>query len=85
MAKPIIKWSIKGFKELRRDPGVVNDLNERGMRVRDAAGPGYVMEGHQGRSRPSGRWRVTVRTGTPAAILDNAQNNTLIRALEAGR
>lgn len=78
---------IEGYYQLRSEPGVVGDLEARGGRVQSAAGgtaAGYDMDSRQGAKGPQGRWRVTVAAVTRGAMLDNARNNTLLRALGAG-
>lgn len=83
MAKPQIKWNLKGFRVLRTDPKVRADLEARAERIADAAGEGYVTD--SGITRGRGRARASVRTGTPESMEDNAKNNTLIRSLDRGR
>lgn len=85
MAKSKIKWNVAGFKQLRSEPGVVDDLEARAEAVAAAAGDGYVTGSRQGVARPQGRWRTSVVTGDFDAILDNARHQTLLRALDAGR
>jgi hypothetical protein len=80
-----IHWNMKGFHDLRSDPGLVADLEARLERIRAAAGEGFESSSRQGASRPEGRWRGTVITATPRAMALNARDNTLIRALDAGR
>lgn len=74
-----VKLNTAGFRALRNDPSVVNDLQSRGRRIQSAAGSGYVVEGGAGRNRA----RVVVIAASPAAMRDNAKNNTLIRAMGA--
>lgn len=81
-----IDWNLDGFKELRRDPGVVADLERRGQAILDACGgeaEGYGMVSHQGAARPEGRWQIEVGTVTPEAMVENARENTLVRNLGA--
>ncbi|WP_306365442.1 hypothetical protein [Nocardia sp. CC227C] len=83
-----VRHNIAGYYALRSEPGVVADLEARGQRVLAAAGgeaAGYGMDSRQGAKRPQGRWRVSVVTNTPEAMLDNAENNTLLRAMGAAR
>lgn len=83
MAKTRVDWNMKGFRELRTDPGVLKDMQDRAARIAAAAGPGYETD--SGITRGRGRARASVRTGTSEAAVDNAQNNTLLRSLDAGR
>lgn len=80
-----IEFNEDAFYELRRAPGVKVDLEARGNRVKSAAGEGYELESRQGAKRDEGRWRVSVVTATPEAMEENQDENTLLRALEAGR
>lgn len=56
-------------------------LEEAGAAIAAAAGDGVEVETFIGRNRA----RVTVRTATYKAMLDEAQNRTLTRAIDAGR
>lgn len=76
-----IKWSMKGFRELRKSREVMSDLIKRGQRIEASAGAGYTAAPFTGRTRG----RVSVMTEDQAAREDNARNNTLIRALDAGK
>lgn len=74
--------------DLRREPGVRQDCERRARAVLQAAGgeaAGYMMSSSQGAKRPQGRWRAAVFTSNFDAILDNARNNTLVRAFGAAR
>lgn len=78
----------RALYELRRHPALRADLERRGRAILNACGgeaAGYAMSSGQGARNPQGRWRVGVVAVTGAAIRDNATNNTLIRALSAGR
>lgn len=84
MAK--IKWKPKGFYRLRSEPGVVAELERRAAKIAARANSmggtdGYKTSSVQGRRRPQGRWRTTVITANAEAMRDNAENNTLTRAL----
>ncbi len=76
-----IKWNVPAFEEIRRDPSVKSDLAIRADRIAEAAGDGYESSSTEGATRS----RASVVTTTYAAIRDNAKNNTLIRAVDAGR
>lgn len=78
----------QGLYALRRDPAIRADLERRGRAILNACGgeaEGYALSSGQGARNPQGRWRVGVVTTTNGAIRDNATNNTLVRALSAGR
>ena len=80
-----IKHNVAGYKALRAAPGVVADLERRANAVKETAGDGFEMSSRQGAARPQGRWRTSVVTATPKAMRKNQRENTLLRALEAGR
>lgn len=81
MAKSRIKWRVAGFRELRLEPGVIDDLGERADRIAAAAGAGYEPSTFEGRNRG----RASVITADFDARRDNAKNQTLLRSLDAGR
>ncbi|PVE94994.1 hypothetical protein [Microbacterium sp. TPD7012] len=81
MAKSQIKWNLRAFRELRLEPGVIDDLGERADAIADAAGPGYEASTFEGKNRG----RASVITANANARRDNARNQTLIRSLDAGR
>lgn len=76
-----IKWRIPGFRELRLEPGVIDDLGERADRIASSAGAGYEASTFEGKNRG----RASVITADFDAIRDNAKNQTLLRSLDAGR
>lgn len=79
-----IKWKVKGFVELRKEPGVLADLDERARNIARAANqssPGYFPSSELGKRRA----RASVITGDADSMIDNAKNQTLLRALDAGR
>jgi len=56
-------------------------VDSRASRVAAAAGKGYVASPYEGKSRH----RASVFTQTPRAMVDSQKNNTLLRAIDAGR
>lgn len=80
MAKTRIKWRLPGFRELRLEPGVIADLEERAEAIAAAAGDGYEASAMAGKNRG----RASVITADYAAMRDNAKNQTLLRSLDAG-
>ena len=82
MARPKIKWNRAAFNALRTAPGVEADLTERAQAMAAAAGDGVEMLPAEAGRRRAHR---VVATVTVEAARANAKNNTLIRALDAGR
>lgn len=92
-----IKWNVQGFYDLRREPGVVSDLESRAERIASAArssGDGrYETSSQQGKKGPSptggpgyqGRWRTTVITADAKAQAETARHQTLHKSIDAGR
>lgn len=83
-----LSYKQGAFYELRREPGVRADCERRAAAVLEAAGgvdKGYMMSSTQGAKKRKGRWRAAVFTSNFAAIKDNAEENTLMRALNAAR
>lgn len=76
-----VKLHNKGFDELRKDSNLVADINARAQRIANAAGAGYEVSPRTGKKRH----RASVITESYEAAKDNAENNTLLRALDAGR
>ncbi|MGJ4077227.1 hypothetical protein ACN4BX_09245 [Corynebacterium macclintockiae] len=71
----------EGFDQMRSDPALVRDLNRRAHAIAKAAGEGYEVSSRTGKKRH----RVSVITESYEAAEDTAKNNTLLRALDAGR
>lgn len=76
-----IQWNLGAFEEIRRMPSVAAEIDSRAARIAAAAGPGYESSPYEGRSRH----RASVITATFDAIRDQHRNNTLWRAIDAGR
>lgn len=76
-----VKLDISGFDELRKDPNLVADINARAQRIANAAGAGYEVSPRTGKKRH----RASVITESYEAANDNAENNTLLKAMDAGR
>ena len=77
-----LKFNIAGFRALRIEPGVREDLLRRAEAVARAAGPGVEVLPVQ---EPRNRARVLVGPVTGEAARRIAPANLLLRALEAGR
>ena len=86
MAKTKLQWNLKGFEELRRNDAAVSRIQEEIDRIVETIGSDnrgtYKGEVTQGVGRGTlGRAIGRVWTADFEAILDNARNHTLLRAL----
>lgn len=85
MAKVKIDWSLNAFEQIRHLPEVQQQIGEMTDGIAAAAnqstGGGYTAVVEDGGDRVRG----AVYTESYEAIRDNARNNTLIKALNAGR
>jgi hypothetical protein len=79
-----IKWRTAAFREVRTSQAAADLIERAAERVAEAAGDGYEVRGPQ-ETGGRVRLRAAVVTATADAALDNARNNTLLRALHAGR
>jgi len=77
-----LKFNSGAYRALLTDAKILADLEERGQAVASAAGEGVEVLPVE---TPRRRAHVVVGTQTAQAAADNAKNNTLIRALDAGR
>jgi len=78
-------WHVTtGYRELQRDPSVVELLTASVQRTARAAGPGFEADVtlEAGRRRTP---RASVRTATFEARLAEARDHVLERAIDAGR
>lgn len=80
--KTRIKFNVKGFRELRTSPAVQADIRRRAERVAAAAGEGVEVLPVR---TPRNRARALVGPVTSEAARRTARDNSLIRALQAGR
>jgi len=79
------KWNVrKGYYPFMQQSAVRDALESAGEAIASAAGEGVEVESQSSSGR-RGTPRVAVYTATPEAMLDEAQNRTLSRALDAGR
>lgn len=81
MAKAI-KWNRKAFVELRNLPEIEADLLQRGGRIAAACGPDFEVNPSENSKT---RARVYVQPKNARGAKQNAQNNTLLANLDAGR
>lgn len=77
----VLKKNEAGIRSLLKGPEMMAELIKRSKQIADAAGPGHTLVSSQGRKRG----RVTVGTGTIGARLSQSKNQTLSRAIDAGR
>lgn len=81
MANVRIVLNRRAVRDLLRSREVRKDLEKRGERIADAAGPGHRVESEIGPNRV----RAAVITDTSEAVISEATDRTLTRALDAGR
>ena len=81
MAADKTELNHAALREFLRSPTVMAELKRRGDAVAKAAGDGHSVEEYVGKNRD----RVTVATETPAAMVAEARDHTLLAALDAGR
>lgn len=82
MARARIVYNVRGFRELRTAPETKALCADIADRVAEAAGEGFVAVD---REQPRNRARSAVVAATPEAVARNSRENTLLKALEAGR
>lgn len=76
-----IVYNLAAFRELRTAPAVQADITRRAEAVAAAAGEGYEAKQM---TQSKTRARAIVYPDTYAAAVDNSENQTLLRALQAG-
>ena len=81
MADVRVVLNRAAVRALLRSPEVKADLERRARSISAAAGPGNEVESEVGINRA----RAAVVTETVEAMLNEAKNRTLTRALDAGR
>lgn len=78
MAEPRIRWSMRGFRQLRTSEEVENFVYDKAVigarAANESSGGGYIARSGTGRTRA----RAAVITATWAAMKDNAENHTLL-------
>lgn len=78
-----MQWRRGAFADLRTQPDLLDELDGHAERIAAVAGKGYEATP----ARTTGgrvRGRAVVLTATPRAMVDNAKNHTLMRALGRG-
>jgi len=82
MARTVrVEMNDKGARELLNSAGIRADLLRRAERIAATAGPGMEASVQEGPRRA----RASVVTGTFDAILSEATDRSLTRAVDAGR
>ncbi len=76
-----LKLNSQGIVDLLRSDGVLRDLRARAERIAAVAGEGMAVDSDVGRTRA----RAWVWTDTPEAMVAEATNRKLTRAIDAGR
>lgn len=79
--KTRIRFNYKGFDEVRRSEGVRADLAARAQRIASAAGPGFETKA----TLNPGRAGVLVYADTHEAMVAEAEDKALTRAIDSGR
>lgn len=77
MSKVRIQWNIDGFEEMRKDHALRRQINGLAQDVAMRAGMGFDWKVQM---YPD-RYRAIVFTDTPRAMVVNARENTLMKAL----
>lgn len=81
MAKVRVVLNHDGIRQLLQSDEVRSDLERRANAIASAAGPGHRVESEVGPNRV----RVAVVTETIEAMIAEATDRTLTRAIDAGR
>lgn len=81
MAVTRIVLNRKNIRDLLKSPKVAADLRRRAENIARAAGPGHRVESEIGKNRA----RAAVITDSIDAMVAEAQNRNLTRAIDAGR
>ncbi|MDN5725161.1 MAG: hypothetical protein L0G99_04405 [Propionibacteriales bacterium] len=71
----------KALGQILNSPGLIRDLQRRTEAIKAAAGEGFDGNVVRGKRRPRGG----VVTATAKAMRRNAKENTLVKAMDAGR
>ena len=79
-----IKWNMAGFRDLRTDPAVIDDLKRRAEAIAAAAGEGFEAQPAE-KTGGRVRGRAAVISTTRAAAKAEAERHVLLAALESGR
>lgn len=78
MGEVKIKLNRKGVRALLRSPEMLEICKEHADAARGRLGEGYEVTTHTGRNRVNAQ----IHAKTHAAYKENAQNNTILKALQ---
>lgn len=78
MSKFEFKLNKAGVKELLKSPEMQGILNEKASSIRSRCGDGYSNDVRAGKNRAV----AMVKADTPDARNDNAENNTILKAVK---
>lgn len=88
MSKVKFELNLPGLNELMKSGAMQSILNEKGMAVASAANSmKQIDEAEYGMDTKTINWIAvtTIRADNGAAVADNYQNNTLLKALGGGK
>lgn len=88
MSKVKFELDLPGLNQLMKSPEMQSILTEHGNRVMQAANGGAQVHGSQySMDTKTINWIAvtTVRADNGAAVRDNYENNTLLKALGSGK
>ena len=88
MSKVKFELNLPGLNELMKSGAMQSILNDKGMTVASAANSmKQIDEAEYGMDTKTINWIAvtTIRADNGAAVADNYQNNTLLKALGGGK
>lgn len=72
-----LKLNIQNLREMRKSDPFMNLVEDYAEKIRDACGDGYATSSNVGQTRANAR----VYTQDIDAIIDNSENNTLLKSV----
>lgn len=79
-----LRWHMVAFNIIRRDPALVRQVDDEAERLSERAGRGFDWKASIRTGKKGQRYRAIVFTDTPRAMVVNARDNTLLKALGGG-
>ena len=73
---------MAGYNILRRDPALVGHIDDLAEGIAERAGRGFGWKSGLRADKRGSRHRAIVYTDTPRAMVVNARDNTLLKALK---